>query len=190
MNEIIIQSISFFLGATLWTFAEYVIHRGLGHKKNKKNPFTVEHLKHHRDINYFAQTYKKILAAVLVMILMIPFVVLFTTWIIAICFSVGFTFMYLMYEILHRRVHTHAPRNFYGRWMRKHHFHHHFKNPRANHGVTTPIWDLIFGTLETPVKVKIPRKLVLHWMVDHHSGELLSQFNNDYECRMITRKAI
>lgn len=190
MNEIMVQSICFLLGAILWTFAEYIIHRDLGHKNNKKNPFSIEHLRHHRDLNYFAKPYKKLLAAILVMSLMVPLVALGTGWKLSIYFSLGFTLMYILYEILHSRVHTHAPHTIYGRWMRKHHFHHHFKNPKVNHGLTTPLWDIIFGTLETPVKVRVPQKLLLPWMIDHHSGELLTQFYDDYECTIRSSKIL
>ena len=40
--------------------------------------------------------------------------------------TLGFVAMYLLYEVLHRRAHTHPPRGFYSRMMRKHHFFHHF----------------------------------------------------------------
>ena len=36
----------------------------------------------------------------------------------------------------------------YQRWVRRHHFHHHFGHPMANHCVTWPLWDLVFGTHE------------------------------------------
>ncbi|MEC7987819.1 MAG: sterol desaturase family protein [Myxococcota bacterium] len=172
-----------FIGMILWTLAEYWLHRGLGHKKNKKNPFTVEHLQHHRDTNYFAKTSKKIWIATAVLGISTPLLSLFSSWFIGFYTALGFTVMYLIYEILHRRAHTHPPFGFYGRWLRKHHFHHHFKNPRVNHGVTSPIWDLVFGTLEIPDRVRVPRKMILAWMVDHQTGGIRKELQVDYELR-------
>ena len=49
------------LGAFTWTFLEYVIHRFLGHfPRLRKNPFGVEHVRHHIEGNYFAPSYKKL----------------------------------------------------------------------------------------------------------------------------------
>ena len=164
-----------------WTFTEYALHRGLGHKKNKKNPFTVEHLLHHRKVNYFAKTSKKILSASIVFIMMSTLLYFLFNLIVSVSFSAGFICMYLTYEYIHRRIHTHAPKNQYGRWMRKHHLHHHFKNPRVNHGVTTPFWDWAFGTLEIPHKVRVPRNFVLTWMLDVKTGNPLESLRPDYD---------
>lgn len=56
----------FLLGAVFWTFLEYALHRGLGHNPKLKNLFTVEHLLHHKEVNYFAAAYKKAAAAIVV----------------------------------------------------------------------------------------------------------------------------
>ena len=170
----------FILGMIGWTFTEYALHRGLGHKRGKKNPFTVEHLLHHKKVNYFAKTSKKIVSACGVFTGMtLIFYLLFNVY-ISLSFSTGFISMYLIYEVIHRRIHTHAPQNEYGRWMRKHHLHHHFKNPRVNHGVTTPFWDWVFGTLEIPQTVMVPRNLALTWMLDL-KGMPLENVYPDYD---------
>jgi sterol desaturase/sphingolipid hydroxylase (fatty acid hydroxylase superfamily) len=44
-------------------------------------------------------------------------------------------------------VHHVKPRTDAGAKLRKHHYLHHFKTPEARYGVSTPIWDLVFGTL-------------------------------------------
>jgi sterol desaturase/sphingolipid hydroxylase (fatty acid hydroxylase superfamily) len=72
-----------------------------------------------------------------------------------------------VYEWLHRREHTHAGWGAYGRWARRHHFHHHFVDGRTNHGVTSPIWDVVFRTYQQPATtIAVPRKLVMSWLVD------------------------
>ena len=52
-----------------------------------------------------------------------------------------------------------------------------------NHGVTSPIWDLVFGTLEVPDRVRVPRKMILAWMVDHQTGGIRKELQVDYELR-------
>ena len=48
-----------------------------------------------------------------------------------------------------------------------------------NHGVTTPLWDWVFGTLEVPDRVLVPRRNALPWMLDV-GGELRPQLGAEY----------
>jgi hypothetical protein len=75
--------------------------------------------------------------------------------------------------------HLKAPRSRYQHLVRRHHFHHHFGSPMRNHGVTTLFWDRVFGTLERPEQVRVPRRLALPWLVDA-AGEILPEFRADY----------
>jgi 4-hydroxysphinganine ceramide fatty acyl 2-hydroxylase len=74
--------------------------------------------------------------------------------------------MYFIYEITHRRFHIKEPLIRYGLRMRKHHFYHHFTNPKINHGVTTAFWDRVFGTFEKTNTIKVPGKMVMTWLQD------------------------
>jgi sterol desaturase/sphingolipid hydroxylase (fatty acid hydroxylase superfamily) len=163
--------IAFVLGVLAWTLAEYAIHRGFGHRAGARNAFSREHLKHHATVTYFAPSWKKALTAVGAFAIL---AVLVGTW-----FALGFAAMYSTYELVHRRLHTHAAVNRYGRWARRHHFYHHFSRPRLNHGVTTPLWDWVFGTLEVPAVVQVPRRNALPWMLDVR-GELHPALGAEY----------
>jgi hypothetical protein len=46
-----------------------------------------------------------------------------------------------------------------GKALRKYHFHHHFGDPKMNHGVTTRFGDRVFGTFETPDIVYVPENI-------------------------------
>lgn len=170
--------IAFVLGALTWTLSEYVLHRGWGHRGQAKNPFSVEHLSHHADVSYFAPTYKKVIAATLLLAVVGP---LLFWWLGAtgIAAALGFVGMYVMYEVVHRRLHTHAPVSTYGRWARRHHLHHHYRRPNLNHGVTTPIWDFVFRTLEVPEQIRVPRRNALDWMLDE-GGEIREELSDEY----------
>jgi hypothetical protein len=50
----------------------------------------------------------------------------------------------------------------------------------ANHGVTTPVWDLVFGTYErVDGAVAVPRRLAMRWLCDEH-GEVRPEYAGDY----------
>ena len=158
------------LGILTWSLAEYFIHRFLGHVTTK-NFFGVEHTAHHSRGNYFAPWWKKAVTAVLVVAAMGPVAVLLTSWASGLAYTFGFVGFYLSYEVLHRLEHVWRGVGPYARWARRHHFHHHFHNPKMNHGVTSPIWDLVFGTYEKPAEVlRVPEKLKMHWLTDPATG--------------------
>ena len=51
------------LGALSWSWAEYGLHRFAMHQMRGKGLASVEHLKHHADVTYFAPASKKLLSA-------------------------------------------------------------------------------------------------------------------------------
>ncbi len=169
--------IFFFTGIFTWTFLEYVIHRFLGHQKKENNPVTAEHHRHHREGDYFAPLWKKILLAAIVVAALAALVGVFLGWMNGWVFSIGLVGMYLAYEVFHKLLHILAPLTKYGRWARRHHFYHHFKSPSKNHGVTSPLWDIVFRT-HAPVKEKlrVPQKMAMTWL--RKSPE---RFSKDYE---------
>jgi sterol desaturase/sphingolipid hydroxylase (fatty acid hydroxylase superfamily) len=169
-------------GGLSWTFLEYVIHRWLGHDgRYRGNPFGLEHVRHHAEGNYFAPTWKKlIVAAIAAAVLGGP------AWLLGgatgLAWAGGLLGLYAGYEILHRREHTHAGIGAYGRWARRHHFHHHFVDPRTNHGVTTPLWDLLFGTYRAPAVIPVPRRLCMAWLLDD-AGAIRAEHTPRYVLR-------
>lgn len=177
------------LGAVGWSLAEYLIHRFDGHGMKGKTPFSREHLAHHADSSYFAPSWKKALAAAPVLTALGFGAVAVAGLAPGLVFTLSFAVTYLAYEVLHRRIHTHAPRNAYGRWARRHHLYHHHKSPRANHGVTSPVWDLVFGTWRRPpARLRVPRKQAMPWLVDA-AGDVRPEHAGDYELAGARRAA-
>jgi hypothetical protein len=168
-------------GAASWSLAEWVTHNWLGHKLAKnRNFFAVEHVRHHRTTSYFAPSWKKGAAAVLVSGAVMPVASLLVGAKLGAAYTLGFAGTYLGYELLHRLAHIAPPRTRYGRWARKHHFHHHFHSPNANHGVTSPIWDHVFGSYEPPSKVRVPARHAMPWLIDPATGHVRPEFSDDY----------
>lgn len=169
-------ALSAFAGAFTWTFLEYVIHRWLGHDARLRgNPFGVEHVRHHIEGNYFAPSWKKVLVAPLAAILAGAPAVLALGTTLGAAYVAGLIGFYGVYEVLHRLEHVWAGVGPYARWARRHHFTHHFVDARCNHGVTTPLWDLVFGTYRKVEVITVPRKLAMPWLEDPATGAVRAE---------------
>lgn len=171
---------AFLVGAAGWTLLEYVLHRSVFHATSAKGPGAKEHRRHHAQVDYFAPSWQKALAALAATAIVMPSFALVVGVQLGFACTLGFISMYLLYEILHRRAHTRPPRGRYGRWRRKNHFAHHFVDPRLAQGVTTPFWDLVFGTRLSVDRVRVPRRLAMSWLVDMN-GEVRAAYASDYE---------
>ncbi len=136
-------------GIMAWSLTEYLLHRFVGHELKTKVRFKKEHLKHHFIINYFAPTKIKFLIAFLVISLTLTVTTPILGFKTAAVFSLSFTIFYLYYEFTHRDLHVREPKTRLGIYLRAHHIHHHQINDKANYGVTTPVWDYVFGTFES-----------------------------------------
>ena len=177
----LVNSLVFFVcGSFGWTFAEYALHNWYGHKAKGKNEFSREHLAHHANTEYFAANWKKALATIKVSPLLFIIMVYLSGFIYGSIFMLGFLLTYVTYEVIHRRIHTHAPKNAYARFIRKHHAYHHFSNPRYNHGVTVPIWDFVFGTFRKAEVIRIPETNIMRWLLDE-KGNIKPEYSKDYE---------
>lgn len=158
--------LSFLSGVFLWTFFEYIIHRFLGHEHKGKNPFKVEHLEHHKKVHYFAPAWKKAVSAVVVAGVLFMLMNALVEWRFALSFVLGLVGMYGLYEATHARFHRKGPIAKPFIILRKHHFYHHFHQPKLNHGVTTRFWDRVFGTFHRVETVTVPRKMTMSWLMN------------------------
>ena len=178
--------LGFLLGAALWTFGEYTIHRFAFHEARGSNYGSKEHLRHHARRDYTLwNNWPAWLGVLAVGYLLWPWVfddLLGLSRGTALAIGTGWSVAYFHYEWLHMACHLWAPRTAYGRWVRRNHFHHHFGEPLRNHGVSSPVWDLVFGT-HTPVeRVVVPRKMAMRWLLDA-DGEVKAEHRADYELR-------
>jgi len=172
------------LGAFTWSFLEYVIHRWLGHDARfRPNLFESEHTRHHGRGNYFAPSWKKALATVVTFGVAAPLAMLVTSPAVGAAWAAGLAGFYAFYEVVHRRAHTHAPTGPYGAWLRRHHFWHHFGDPRTNHGVTSPLWDVVFGTHARAEMIRVPARLAMPWLVTDEGQRVRDEFADRYRLR-------
>ncbi len=179
MGERTTTGIAVALGAASWTALEYALHRFAMHEMRGRGLASIEHLKHHADVTYFSPALKKAASAVATTAVALPVATAVAGRRQAMAFTAGLISTYYVYEIAHRRTHTHPPRGPYSRWTRRNHMQHHFGAPMRNFGVTTPIWDRVFGTLEDPGVVSVPQRMAPPWLIDE-SGAVRAEFADDY----------
>jgi len=170
---------SIFAGIIAWTLTEYLVHRFDGHGYRMIIP---NHLHHHRDpidyqVSYTSYGALAIFTAIWVLL----------GWPLGLglnglVFGITFSCSLRYYEWLHDTLHDYPPRTAYGRWARRHHFFHHFKDPNLNHGVTSPIWDIVFRTHVPVQEMMVPRKMAMPWLFDD-AGELIPAYTDTYKVR-------
>ena len=175
-------TLAFAGGWALWTLAEYLLHRFAMHHLHGKGMMSREHLEHHVHSSWsFSSTH---LLSWTGMLLVGAVVWLPLGWLLAgpaagAAVATGWAVGYFFYEYQHAVAHLRPPVGRYGTWLRRHHFHHHFGHPMANHGVSIGVWDHVFGTDEQPDVVRVPRRLALPWLIDE-AGELRPELADHY----------
>lgn len=173
----------FVVGAFIWNLAEYVLHRFAMHHLHGRGIMSREHLEHHVKAGW---NFSPILLLSWLGVVVVggagllPVAWLLAGPVVAASVALGWAVAYFFYEYQHAASHLRSPRGRYSTWVRHHHFHHHFGHPMANHGVTTPLWDHVFGTWEDPGVIKVPRRMALPWLVDEH-GEVRPEYRDRYE---------
>jgi dihydroceramide fatty acyl 2-hydroxylase len=68
----------------------------------------------------------------------------------------GFVFGYVVYDEVHWYLHVGRPKSRFGRWLRREHLTHHFKDPASRFGVSCPWLDYLFGSRGIPRE--LPRR--------------------------------
>jgi sterol desaturase/sphingolipid hydroxylase (fatty acid hydroxylase superfamily) len=147
--------LSFAVGILFWTLFEYFIHRYVFHfmaksEKAKKIVYIL-HGNHHeypRDRErLFMPAVPSLIIASFVFCVMFFFSKKFGINEYVFSFFAGFLFGYLMYGSMHYAIHAFNPPF---KWMkplwRNHHLHH-YKQQEKGFGVSSTLWDHVFGTM-------------------------------------------
>lgn len=139
-------------GVFVWTFCEYVTHRFAFHfhaegKFQERIQFLIHGL-HHADP---VDPTRLVMPPAMSLLLGTVFFYLFRGMLgpeLIDPFFAGFLMGYLCYDYIHFSVHHFTPRTKLGRMLKQHHMQHHFLTPNARWGVSSPVWDYVFGTVE------------------------------------------
>lgn len=143
----------FLAGVLHWSLMEYWLHRLLFHFE-AKSPFGKRMIWIFHGVHHDWPNDK--LRLVFPPGLSVPLAILFY-WIYTLVLGdlyryatfAGLAAGYLAYDMIHYYVHHFAPKNAVGKFLRKYHLAHHFKDPQHGFGVSMPLWDYVFGTKPT-----------------------------------------
>jgi len=133
----------FVVGVIFFTFLEYAVHAWLFHENHPLRVFIEGHAHHHQNpFSYDAMPF--FMSAVIASIFawLLHFIMPLGD---AFAFVGGMALGYFNYGIMHHIMHRREFASKYWRYMQEFHFVHH-KKPKLNHGITTDIWDRVFGT--------------------------------------------
>ncbi len=180
MTTVLVAVGLFALGVVLWSPAEYVMHRFVMHELKGRGLPSREHLRHHAEYDSVLESWWFAWAGIVGLGIALGVNMAKLVGLAGWGLGIGWVAAYGFYDWIHFRAHRRPIRSAYERRVRRHHFHHHFGHPTVNHGVTTPLWDKVFGTYE-PVdfRVRVPRRLAMRWLVDA-DGELRPEYADDY----------
>jgi dihydroceramide fatty acyl 2-hydroxylase len=149
------------LGFVTWTLTEYWLHRTLFHSRFKgpqgERVHFLIHGVHHR---WPKDRYRLVMPPAVSISLYFVFLGSFTLifgphfrW----PFLSGFAVGYMVYDMSHFAIHHMHPLTARGKRLRRHHLLHHFKDPRQRFGVSTMVWDWVFGTMPSEAALEPAR---------------------------------
>ncbi len=147
----------FILGAFVWTFTEYVLHRTLFHWKPDTSWGPMLHFLLHGVHHQWVQDkYRLVMPPAVAIILATPFFLGFSalswmlspwlppTWLWGLLS--GFLAGYIFYDLSHYHIHHFKARTVWMKRLKAHHMHHHFNDPEHKFGVSNTLWDHVFGS--------------------------------------------
>ena len=151
-SESVLSFAAFFaLGVLAWTLLEYFLHRFVFHfEPDEKSPvqrdlsFLIHGIHHDYPWDADRLVMPPIVSALIAVLLW-----LLAKWALGAHLHAAFAGLvigYVWYDLTHYYLHHAVPTTAFGKWLRKYHLVHHFKTPEVRYGITTPLWDLVFGT--------------------------------------------
>lgn len=147
--------LAFLVGLFLWTLAEYSLHRFVFHFP-PRSPWQERvsflfHGVHHAQPKI--KTRLVMPPAVSIPLAVLFYALFYLVAVVALGLDAwlaptfaGFIGGYLAYDMLHYATHHFAMRRGYWKLLKRHHMQHHYKTPDQRFGVSSPLWDLAFGT--------------------------------------------
>ncbi len=146
----------FFIGLFSWTFFEYILHRYVFHFVNDtKFAQRFHYLIHGVHHEYPKDKQRLVMPPVPSILIAGTFFLIFRVILgsYGLVFFSGFIIGYLCYAMIHYSMHAFRPPKNGLKFAWEYHNVHHFKYPNMAFGVSSPLWDVIFGTYP-PMKKK------------------------------------
>lgn len=137
-------------GIVLWTLVEYTIHRFVFHIEPKTEWGKRIHFMVHGVHHDYPRDSTRLVMPLLVSV---PLAALFY---VAFQFMVapfhdalfsGFLGGYVAYDVIHYATHHWPMKGPVGRFLKEYHMKHHYVDDHTAYGVSSPLWDILLGTL-------------------------------------------
>lgn len=151
--ESVLSGVFLFMFALFfWTFFEYIFHRYINHideffpesELARKIAFTIHGIHHEYPRDRERLMMPPIPGLLILAVLFVTYLVLLGNWVWV--FMPGFMAGYMIYSFIHISVHKrHVPSILKTQY--RHHAIHHYKHPEKAFGVSTTLWDRVFGTM-------------------------------------------
>lgn len=140
----------FLFGLAFWTLAEYVLHRWVFHFHPKsewgKRIHFIFHGVHHDFPKDRLRLVMPLSASIpMATIIYLIFFVFFAEFTLS-AFFAGFLFGYLIYDECHYAMHHANFKSGFFKKIKDHHMLHHYADPEKGFGVSSALWDKIFGS--------------------------------------------
>ena len=142
----------FVAGLFVWTLAEYLLHRFVFHYEPRSEWGKKLHFLMHGVHHDYPNDSKRL---VLPPSVSIPLALLFYGLYLLILgpvyvypFFAAFLVGYICYDTLHYATHHSRMRGAALQWLKHHHVRHHYQDPNKGYGVSSPLWDFVFGTID------------------------------------------
>jgi dihydroceramide fatty acyl 2-hydroxylase len=138
-------------GILIWTLTEYWLHRLVFHWEpdndfGRRMHFIIHGVHHDHPNDRLRLVMPPAVSIPLAALFFAAFALLFGTPAAYPIFA-GLIAGYLTYDYTHYYVHHFVPRSKLTKRLRRQHMRHHFQDHRYGFGVSSPLWDFVFGTL-------------------------------------------
>jgi len=153
-NSSLSSSISSFIcGIFSWGLLEYLIHRFLFHVETSTTAGNFYHIfahgfHHLSPLDPTRLTFPPLFSVVLAFVLYQLFMQLYPVLPSVQALFAGGALGYMLYDACHYYFHHGNLNIAYLQWMKTRHLRHHYKDDSKNFGVTSPIFDVLFGTAD------------------------------------------
>jgi dihydroceramide fatty acyl 2-hydroxylase len=146
-------------GLLSWGFVEYAVHRWVLHRVPRAEGFNLPgnltHLRHHDDpLSLQRLTVQLSESLPICLVYYLGAWAIAGTWQSATYLFTGLLAGYFYYEYLDFQAHHGTSKKRLIRYARKYHNQHHHYDATVRYGVTSPLFDYLFGTFELPRKTR------------------------------------
>ena len=137
-------------GLISWTLFEYLIHRYIFHFINdskivQKIHFFIHGIHHQSPRDQERLIMPPLPGLIILSVFFILFKLILKHYVYA--FLSGLLIGYLLYAFIHYSIHTYKPPSSFLRKLWTYHSLHHYKDAKICFGVSSPLWDLLLGTM-------------------------------------------